>query len=63
MFICIILLLISDRNGNLEVPVYLLKVKQRYTVRKKERDKGIYINKCRYEIQEQKEFPVWHTGM
>jgi hypothetical protein len=23
----------------------------------------IYINKSRYEIQEQKEFPVWYTGI
>jgi hypothetical protein len=22
----------------------------------------VYIDKCRYEIQEQKEVPVWYTG-
>jgi hypothetical protein len=29
----------SARNGNVEVPVHLLKAKQRYTVRKVEKDK------------------------
>jgi hypothetical protein len=23
----------------------------------------VYIGKCRYEIQEQKEVPVWYTGI
>jgi hypothetical protein len=23
----------------------------------------VYIDKCRYEIQEQKEVPVWYTGI
>jgi hypothetical protein len=23
----------------------------------------VHIDKCRYEIQEQKEFPVWYTGV
>jgi hypothetical protein len=23
----------------------------------------VYIDKCRYEIREQKEVPVWYTGM
>jgi hypothetical protein len=23
----------------------------------------IHIDKCRYEIQEQKEVPVWYTGI
>jgi hypothetical protein len=60
-------LVFSARNGNLEVPVYFLKAKQRYTVRKKEK---IYVKfqisvccRCRYEIQEQKEVPVWCTGL
>jgi hypothetical protein len=30
------------RNGHLEVPVYFLKSKQGYTVRKMEKDKLIY---------------------
>jgi hypothetical protein len=41
------------------VPVYFLKAKQGYTIRKMEKDMDIlYIYKCRYEIQEQKE--VWY---
>jgi hypothetical protein len=31
----------SVRNGNVEVPVYFLKAKQGYTVRKMEQDKWI----------------------
>jgi hypothetical protein len=31
----------SAQNGNLEVPVYFLKVKQGYTVRKMEKDKWV----------------------
>jgi hypothetical protein len=23
----------------------------------------LYVDKCRYEIQEQKEVPVWYTGI
>jgi hypothetical protein len=23
----------------------------------------VYIDKCRYEVQEQKEVPVWYTGI
>jgi hypothetical protein len=55
------------RNENLEVPVYFLKAKQGYTVRKKNEKKKqmniVHIGKCRYEILEQKEVPVWHTGI
>jgi hypothetical protein len=31
----------NARNGNLEVPVYFLKAKQGYTLRKTEKDKWI----------------------
>jgi hypothetical protein len=31
----------SARNGTLHVPVYFLKTKEVYTVRKMERDKGM----------------------
>jgi hypothetical protein len=53
---------ISVRNGKLEVPVYFLKAIQGYTVRKMETPVMVYIDKCRYEIQEQQEVPVWYTG-
>jgi hypothetical protein len=48
--------LCSARNKNLEVPVYFLKEKQGYTVRKMERKINglMYIDKCCYEIQEKK---------
>jgi hypothetical protein len=23
----------------------------------------VYVDKCRYEVQEQKEVPVWYTGI
>jgi len=51
-------------NGNSEVLTYFLEEKQGYTVRKtKKKQMGIvYIERCRYEIQEQKWVPVWHTG-
>jgi uncharacterized membrane-anchored protein YitT (DUF2179 family) len=65
IFICNSASLVSSaRNGNLEVPVYVLKAKQGYTVRKMEKYiwMVVYIDKCRYEIQEQKEVPVWYTG-
>jgi hypothetical protein len=37
-----ILVVSSAQNGNLEVPVCFLKVKQGYTIRKMEEDKWIY---------------------
>jgi hypothetical protein len=45
------MLLTSGRNGHLEVPAFFLKLKQGYTERKMEK---VYIDKCRYEIQEKK---------
>jgi hypothetical protein len=51
---------ISARNGNLEVLIYFLTAKQRYTIRKKM--DIVHIDKCRNEIQEQKEVPVLYTG-
>jgi hypothetical protein len=54
----------SVRNGNVEVPVYFLKAEQGYTVRKRVKYKYIlYIDTCQYEIKEQKEVPVWYTGI
>jgi hypothetical protein len=56
----------SAWNGNLEVPVYFLKAKQGYTDRNKLKgrmDVSIRIGKCRYQIQKQKEVPVWCTGI
>jgi hypothetical protein len=46
------------------VPVHILKAKQGY-VRKEGKGQSdiLYIDKCRYEIQEQKEVPVWYTGI
>jgi hypothetical protein len=38
----------SDRNGNLEVPVYFLKAKQGHAIRKMR--KTYTFDKCRYEI-------------
>jgi hypothetical protein len=35
------LFMTSVRNGNLEVPAYFLKARQRYTIRKMEKDKWI----------------------
>jgi hypothetical protein len=32
----------TARNGNLELPVYFLKAKERYTVRQTEEEKWIY---------------------
>jgi hypothetical protein len=42
------------------VPVYFLTAKQGYTVRKMV---VVYIDFCRCEIQEEKEIPVWYTGI
>jgi hypothetical protein len=53
----------SARKGNSEVPAYFLKFKQGYTVRKMEKVNRVYIDNCRYEIQEQKEVPVRYAGM
>jgi hypothetical protein len=57
--------MVSARNGNVEVPVCNLVVKQGYTVRKMKKDVMdiLCIYKCRYEIQDQKEVPVWYTGI
>jgi hypothetical protein len=60
--IFILTVIISAGSGKSEVPVYYLKVKQGYTIRK--RWKKIYgyrllytyIDKCRYETEEQKKF-------
>jgi hypothetical protein len=55
--------LASARNRNLEVPVYFLNLNKDITSEKtgKKMD-TVYIDKCRYEIQEQKEVPVLYTG-
>jgi hypothetical protein len=46
----------SARNGNFKMPVYLLKGKSEYTVRKMD---SVHW----YEIQEQKNVPVRYTGI
>jgi hypothetical protein len=46
------------------VPIYVLKAKHVYSVREiKNINRLVYIDKCQYEIQEQKEVPVWYTGI
>jgi hypothetical protein len=48
------------------VPVYFLKVKKKNIPSEKMEniyDYILYIDKCRCEIQEQKEVPVWYTGL
>jgi hypothetical protein len=50
------------RNGYSELPVYFLKAKHEYTVGKWEKMNGYirqHIDTCRYDIQEQKEVPVY----
>lgn len=39
----------------------LLKSEKSYTVKKK--NIVAYIDKCRYDIQEQNEFQLWYTGI
>jgi hypothetical protein len=53
----------SARNGNLKVTVHFLKAEQEYAARKMKK-KYIYVvynDKCRYEIQEEKDDLVWYT--
>jgi hypothetical protein len=57
-----LLILVSALNRNLEAPVYFLKPKQGCTGRKYT-DTVVYIEKCRYYIQKQKEVPVWFFGI
>jgi hypothetical protein len=61
----VIIILCCVRNGNIEVPVYYLKAKQGFTFRKQKTNVNgysTYIDKCRREIQEQKEVPIWYTA-